>query len=294
MGNRISISHFFHHLKLFLILGKFRLSLLVIYSSLLSYFIGASGLWDWTTLLGLTFGGLFITFSANAFNQIIERERDALMKRTQNRPLPTRQLSIGEATVFALLMALFGFHFLSHYVTPYAGILGMLSFFIYVLLYTPMKLKSSFAVWVGAIPGALPVLIGYYAATHQIDSMALLLFGIQFFWQFPHFWIIAWLGYEDYQKAGYYLLPFTGGKNFSNALAILFSHIPLLLFPYFMFKLHYLSFSSALSIAVIAFLPVIYCLQFLSQFLSGKGIVKKIMIWNFIYLLIVFPIILID
>jgi protoheme IX farnesyltransferase len=281
------------YVRSFLTLGKIRLSLLVLYSSLLSYFIGAGPNWNWVILVGLAVGGILITLSANAFNQIIEREKDALMERTRTRPLPSKLLTIGEATVFALLSAILGIHILIYYVHPYVGALGLTSLFIYVLLYTPLKGKSPLAVWVGAIPGALPVLIGYYAAHSQLDTLGWTLFFIQFFWQFPHFWIIAWLLYEDYQRAGFFLLPFPSGRNLSNAIAILFSHLPLLFIPVLLLRLHLLSNFAVFSMTFFAFLPLFFSLLLLKHF-SNRKVALRVMFADFAYLTFVFPIVLID
>jgi protoheme IX farnesyltransferase len=165
----------------------------------------------WSEFLLLTLGGFAIVGSSNAFNQIWEIERDAVMERTKNRPLPSGRMKKPEAYAWAFTLGVAGTIALG-YLNVATAAFGLLSLLIYVLAYTPMKAHSPWAVLVGAFPGAIPFLLGWVAVTGDFGIESGTLFAIQFIWQFPHFWAIAWVGYMDYAKAGYYLLP-TGQKD---------------------------------------------------------------------------------
>lgn len=186
-------------------LAKPRLSFSVVFSAGAGYLLAAST-FNLAVFLALIVGGFFVVGASNAYNQMIERHRDALMDRTKNRPLAAGRMTLAEAAVAATLFALLGLAMLFA-INPMSASFGALSIFIYVLIYTPLKAKTPFAVFVGAIPGAIPFMLGWVAATNDFDIEPGTLFAIQFLWQFPHFWAIAWLLYDDYAKAGYYLLP---------------------------------------------------------------------------------------
>lgn len=208
----------------YVVLAKLRLSSLVVFSAVMAYlFEGVA--YSWLSLLMLSIGGILVTSSANTINQILEKESDKLMTRTLLRPLPTGNLSVLEATLFAGLTALVGIGILSYFFNPLSGLLGALSLIIYAFIYTPFKKVSPAAVFIGAIPGALPLLIGSTAASGQITSSGILLFTVQFLWQMPHFWAIAWILNDDYAKAGFSLLPSNSGKTREAAL----QNIPYLL-----------------------------------------------------------------
>lgn len=208
----------------YVVLAKLRLSSLVVFSAVMAYlFEGVA--YSWLSLLMLSIGGILVTSSANTINQILEKESDKLMTRTLLRPLPTGNLSVLEATLFAGLTALVGIGILSYFFNPLSGLLGALSLIIYAFIYTPFKKVSPAAVFIGAIPGALPLLIGSTAASGQITSSGILLFSVQFLWQMPHFWAIAWILNDDYAKAGFSLLPSNSGKTREAAL----QNIPYLL-----------------------------------------------------------------
>lgn len=200
---------------------KLRLSLLVLFSAVIGYLMGAAGRVNWTELVCLFFGGLFITGASNGLNQIFERDLDRLMKRTMSRPLPMEKMRLPEAYVLVVLLAVAGSLLLWFGTNPLCALLSLSSLAAYSFVYTPMKRVSSLAVFVGAFPGALPPLLGWVAATGRVDDMALFLFAGQFMWQFPHFWAIAWRLDDDYKKAGFNLLPFSTGRNRSNAFQIL-------------------------------------------------------------------------
>ncbi len=196
------------------LLVKFKLSLMVLFSALIAYAIASAGEAPWLGLLLLAVGGFLITGAANALNQVLERDYDRLMPRTANRPVAAGRMTVSSAVLWAGLMALFGVIILSLF-NPLTGFLGMLSLISYAFIYTPLKRSSPLAVVVGAIPGALPLVIGCTAWTGQMTSTALMLFTIQFLWQFPHFWAVAWVVDEDYKKAGFYLLPAQNGEKTS-------------------------------------------------------------------------------
>ena len=203
-------------------LTKFRLTISVVFSSFISYYLGAPEV-NLIQLFYLIAGGILIVSSSNIFNQIIERDLDKLMKRTQNRPLPKKEITPKLALFLAILSALIGLIFM-YLINLKVAILAALSIFLYTAVYTPMKLISPLSVFVGAIPGAFPFMIGWVAATNDIGIEALTLFLMQFFWQFPHFWSIGWSQNSDYEKAGFKMLP-TGRKDKSTSAQILFYSI---------------------------------------------------------------------
>jgi len=201
---------------------KFRLTFLVVFSASISFLIGSKanskthGVIDWKHWGMLIVGGFLVTAAANCFNEIIEVDYDKLMRRTMDRPIPAGRMTTGQALVMGLFMAIFGTYLLGS-LNLTTGLLSVFSILLYAFAYTPLKRKSPIAVFVGAIPGALPPLIGYVAGYGTIDDIALLLFGIQFVWQFPHFWAIAWVLDDDYKLAGFRLLP-TGKRDITSAI----------------------------------------------------------------------------
>ncbi len=203
-------------------LTKFRLTLSVVFSSFISYFLGSESI-NFIDLTYLLTGGILIVSSSNIFNQIIERDLDKLMNRTKNRPLPKNKIKINTALLLAITTGVLGI-VLMYLINIKVAILAAASIFMYTAIYTPMKLVSPLAVFVGAIPGAFPFMIGWVAATNQIGIEAITLFLMQFFWQFPHFWSIGWSQSDDYKKAGFKMLP-TGKKDKSTSAQILFYSI---------------------------------------------------------------------
>ncbi len=215
---------------------KLRLASLVVLSAAIGFVIGSSEV-DWTKMLLLILGGFLVTGSSNGFNQILERDLDKLMTRTQNRPLPQNRMSVNEATIVAAATGIIGVTILAVFINPLSGILGLLALILYTFVYTPLKLKTPFAVFVGAFPGAIPPLLGHVASTEgfgSIEFAAWLLFATQFIWQFPHFWAIAWVLDDDYKKAGFQMLPSNGGRDKSSAFQVLVYTLflyPISLFP---------------------------------------------------------------
>ncbi len=215
---------------------KFRLSFLVVFSATAMFLLGTTGPIDWMKLTMLVLGGFMVTGSSNAFNQIIEKDLDKLMTRTQKRPLPDNRMDVPEAMIFSLIMGIVGVFLLTYFINILCGILGLIALLSYTLIYTPLKKHTPFAVFVGAFPGAIPPMLGYVAATGKLDMIAFVVFAIQFIWQFPHFWAIAWVLDDDYKKAGFKMLPSPGGRNKASAFQALvytISLIPLSLLPFF-------------------------------------------------------------
>ncbi len=262
---------------------KFRLTLSVVFSSFISYFLGTNSI-DYMTLLLLIFGGIFIVSSSNIFNQIIEKDLDKLMSRTMNRPLPKNEITQNTALFLAISSALIGLTFM-YLININVAILAALSIFLYTAVYTPMKLISPLSVFVGAIPGAFPFMIGWVAATNQIGVEAITLFLMQFFWQFPHFWSIGWAQSTDYKKAGFKMLP-TGRKDKSTSAQILFYSIWAVLVsivPFFgitgELQLSYIG------LTVVILLGIILIYKSYILFLDGKNEnAKKLMFTSVIYL----------
>jgi protoheme IX farnesyltransferase len=207
--------------KAFTELLKVRLSLLVAFSCAFGYALATKGNVDWVVLVMLTLGGFLLSGASVSINQIIEKDLDKIMSRTKNRPLPTERLSINESIIFIGVILFLSILILWMYTNPLTVILSLVSMLLYSFVYTPLKRVGPIAVFVGAIPGALPPLLGWVAATGAISYEALIIFGIQFIWQFPHFWAIAWVADEDYKKAGFKLLPSGGGKDLNTAIQIM-------------------------------------------------------------------------
>lgn len=219
---------------------KFTLSFMVVFSTVVSFLIAPNELHyvrsKVVSVLLLFVGGMLITGSANAINQVLEKNTDALMKRTAKRPVASGRMSTNEATLFAILTGVIGVFILAYWFNYESAFVGLFSLLLYGFVYTPLKKVNSVAVLVGAIPGALPCLIGWVAATGEFSIGGWVLFGIQFLWQFPHFWAIAWLAHEDYTTAGFKLLPGDKGPTKFTALqCIIYSAlmIPFGLLPYF-------------------------------------------------------------
>lgn len=203
----------------FLQLTKFRLAISVVFSSLAGYLLAADKI-ETQVLLGLFFGGFFMVGASNAFNQLIEKNKDSLMSRTQNRPLPGGRMSNITAFTIATVLAFLGILILQ-YINYKTALFGVLSVFLYACIYTPLKSVTSLAVFVGAFPGAIPFMLGWVAATGSFGIEPGILFMIQFFWQFPHFWAIGWMVDDEYKKAGFKMLP-TGSPDKTTAFLIVF------------------------------------------------------------------------
>ncbi len=196
---------------------KFRLSVSVVFSSVAGYLLGADTV-DYYILLLLCIGGYCMVGASNIFNQIIERNLDALMDRTKDRPIPAGRMQVNSALALGVLLTIIGLVVL-YTINPITSMFGAISIFLYVSLYTPLKTKTPLSVFVGAFPGAIPFMLGWVAATNNFGIEPGTLFMIQFFWQFPHFWAIGWFLYEDYQKGGFFMLP-TGKRDKGTAVQV--------------------------------------------------------------------------
>lgn len=192
-------------------LVKLKLSLMVVFSSLAAYLVFSGSTWNTFEFVCLLIGGLFITFSSNVINQVLERDYDKLMTRTRLRPLADNRMTNSSAVLIAGLLSVFGSLALAC-ISPLCASLGMISLVLYAFVYTPLKRYSTIAIPVGAIPGALPALVAGVAAQGELSFEAMCLFGVQYFWQFPHFWAIAWLGHQDYKNAGFKLIKDIQGQ----------------------------------------------------------------------------------
>lgn len=192
-----------------------RLALSVVFSSLAGYLLGVDSV-DFKTLILLALGGYFMVGASNAFNQIIEKDLDALMDRTKNRPIPAGRMSVNSAFIIASIFTLLGIIIL-YTINKQTAMFGAISIFLYTCVYTPLKTKTPLSVFVGAIPGAIPFMLGWVAATDDFGIEPGTLFALQFFWQFPHFWAIGWFLFEDYKKGGFFMLP-TGKQDKGTAV----------------------------------------------------------------------------
>lgn len=262
---------------------KFRLTLSVVFSSFISYFLGVEVI-DYIQLSLLLIGGILIVGSSNIFNQIIEKDLDKLMARTKNRPLPKKEISQSLALFIAVIFSLLGI-FLMYLINVKVAILASISLFLYTAVYTPMKLISPLSVFIGAIPGAFPFMIGWVAATNTIGIEAVTLFLMQFFWQFPHFWSIGWSQNRDYQKAGFKMLP-TGKKDNSTSAQILFYSlwaVIISIVPFFGFTGELKLSPTGLIVVVLLGIFLIY--KSYKLFVDGKNKnARKLMVTSVIYL----------
>lgn len=208
---------------------KAGLAISVVFSSIAGYLLGFDELhpFSWVTLLMLIVGGYCMVGASNAYNQVIEKDLDALMDRTKNRPVPAGRMTPNIALFIASLLTIIGIVLL-YFINPKTAMFGAISIFLYTSVYTPLKTITPLSVFVGAFPGAIPFMLGWVAATNQFGIEAGTLFLIQFFWQFPHFWAIGWFLFEDYEKAGFFMLP-TGKKDTKTATQIILYTLWLLL-----------------------------------------------------------------
>ena len=276
---------------------KPRLSATVLFSSLAGYIL-ASGHFDIQILLKLMLGGIFLVGSSNGLNQVYEVNIDSLMDRTKNRPLPTQKITLNSAFIFSLILGFLGVLILST-INFRCAFFGALSCLIYVVGYTPLKTSTPIAGFIGAFPGAMPFMLGWVAVSNQFSLETGILFAIQFLWQFPHFWSIAWIRYEDYQKANIQLLP-SGYRDHKSAFQIVFytfwlipiSIAPILLDSLSIDSLINLSLVGAISI----FLLGLFFLQRALVLLKTKLVndAKKLMICSLIYLPVLQIIYIID
>ena len=316
MNKTITVPHSFSYslsskVKDYFILIKFTLSFMVVFSSVVCYLLAPNVTFDFISVALLFIAGMLITGSANAINQTVERYTDALMKRTADRPVAAGRMSVHEAWTFAIIAGLAGIIIMWQWFNFESAMIGLFSLFLYSFIYTPLKKVNSISVLVGAFPGALPCLIGWVAGTGLINPFAhfqgtmsngeistfsnyggYILFAIQFLWQFPHFWAIAWLAHKDYQKAGFKLLPDNAGPTkFTAMQTVIYSMlmVPVGMLPY------YFNISGVLAfwILVACNLWMVY-VSILLVIKMNAAAARKVMFSSYFYLMIVFLALLFD
>ncbi|MEO0037906.1 MAG: hypothetical protein RIQ59_1117 [Bacteroidota bacterium] len=244
---------------------KAGLAISVVFSSIAGYLLGfdEEHPFSWVTLLMLIVGGYCMVGASNAYNQVIEKDLDALMDRTKNRPVPAGRMTPNVALFVASLLTIIGLVLL-YLINPKTAMFGAISIFLYTSIYTPLKTVTPLSVFVGAFPGAIPFMLGWVAATNHFGIEAGTLFLIQFFWQFPHFWAIGWFLFEDYEKAGFFMLP-TGKKDSKTAIQIILYILWLILtslIPYLGYtgKLH-ISLLSAILVFLVGLWMLLYAVK---------------------------------
>lgn len=272
---------------------KFGLSLSVVFSSIAGYLLAIDTV-NYKTVLLLAIGGYSMVGASNTFNQIIEREPDALMKRTKDRPIPAGRMSVTTAMIIAITMTVFGIIIL-YGINPKTALFGAISIFLYTSAYTPLKPITPLSVFVGAIPGAIPFMLGWVAATDKFGIEAGILFLIQFFWQFPHFWAIGWLQFEEYKKAGFNLMP-TGEKNRkASKLIILYTVFMIIISIFPVFKITgslYLLPISAIIILILGLIMLFYGLKLHQKQTNIEA--RKLMLSSVLYITLIQIIFVID
>jgi protoheme IX farnesyltransferase len=274
-------------------LMKFTLSFTVVFTCVICYMLAPKVMtYDWPMILLLTFAGLCITGSANAINQAVEKDTDAQMKRTANRPVASGRMSQQTAYTFAIITGVLGVAIMWKYFNFSSALLSAFSLFLYAFIYTPLKKINSIAVLVGAFPGALPCLIGWVAGNDDFAYAGLALFLIQFIWQFPHFWAIAWVTHADYSRVGFKLLPAKEGPTRFTALqCIMYAvlMIPIGLLPY------YLNLTGQISMWVLLVANIFMVVQCVRLYQNmGVPAARRVMFSSYIYLPIVYLALLAD
>lgn len=297
--------------KDYFILIKFTLTFLVVFSCVASYLLAPNVTFNFISVLILFIAGIFITGSANAINQTVEKDTDKLMKRTASRPVAAGRMSVNEAWTFAIIIGAIGIIMMWYWFNLASALIALFSLFLYAFIYTPLKKVNSISVIVGAFPGALPCLIGWVAGTGLISPFAhfqgvmangqivqfanyggYVLFAIQFLWQFPHFWAIAWLAHKDYEKAGFRLLPSQAGPTrFSAMQSVIYSMmmVPVGMLPYYFNVGGFLAFWILLACNL--------WMVFVSTMLVIKmnaAAARRVMFSSYFYLMIVFLALLFD
>ncbi len=279
-------------LKDYLQLIKPSLSIMVVFSSVISYLL-APGIvaYEAKMILLLFAGGMLVTGSANAINQVVEKDTDALMKRTAKRPVAAGRMSVQEGWAFAIIIGAAGIFILAYFFNGLSAILALLSLFLYAFIYTPLKKVNSIAVLVGAVPGAMPCLIGWAAGDDQLSTGGWILFGFQFLWQFPHFWAIAWIAYSDYARAGFKLLPSREGPTkFSALQTVIYSLllIPVTLAPFFTGMCSYDTVKGMISLGLVMVANLFMigrCVTLYNKMDLGSA--RKVMFGSYLYLPVV-------
>ena len=278
--------------KDFFEITKSRLSISVVFSSITGYLLATETI-DTLHILYLFLGGFCMVGASNTLNQVIERHYDAIMKRTQNRPIPKGRISIPSALIISLLMIILGF-FLLNKLNLKTAFFSFFSILIYVLIYTPLKTITPLSVFIGAFPGAIPFMLGWVSATNKFGIEPGILFMLQFFWQFPHFWAISWVMHDDYQKAGFKMLP-TGRKDRKTAFQITFYTLWMILISLIPYT-HYsgslsLTQNSALLILTLGIIMLYFSIDLMvkkSNKAASKLIIVSILYLSLVQLLFIF------
>ncbi len=264
-------------------LTKFRLSMMVVFSAGAGFILGSGVEVIWTEFMLLCLGGFLVTGASNALNQVIEKDFDKLMPRTEDRPLATGRMSVSEGVLIAGVLSVSGLLILATF-NPIVTLLGALSLLSYAFVYTPLKRVSPIAVIVGAFPGAFPPMIGWVAASGYLGIEALILFGIQFMWQFPHFWAIAWVSFEDYKKGGFNLLPSRKRDKASALQCVIYS---LILIPTSLL-LYFMGITGLVAAIIIGITGLVYLLASIQLYIKcDRKSALQLMFTSFFYLPIV-------
>jgi len=274
-------------------LTKVGLSLSVVFSSIAGYLLAVDKV-NFTILFLLAIGGYLMVGASNAFNQVIEKDTDALMKRTMNRPLPTGRMSVTTAMIIAISFTIIGLAIL-YYINAKCALFGAISIFLYTSAYTPLKMVSPLSVFVGAIPGAIPFMLGWVAATGEFSVEPGTLFLIQFFWQFPHFWAIGWLQYDEYKKAGFNLMPMGKKDRAAVKQIILYTVVMILVSIIPVFKLtgaFWIYPATAIIIFLLGVLMLYYAVQ-LYKYQTDK-IARQLMLSSVLYITLIQIIYVVD
>ena len=279
-------------------LMKPSLSIMVVFSSVISYLLAPKVVeYDWLMILLLFAGGMLVTGSANAINQVVERDTDAQMKRTASRPIASNRLSPQQGWLFAILTGATGVWMLGNWFNWMAALLAAFSLFLYAFIYTPLKKVNSIAVLIGAVPGALPCLIGWVAGQDEFSLGGWILFAFQFFWQFPHFWAIAWVAHKDYSSVGFRLLPSEQGPTTFTAMqTIAYSLllVPVTMLPFFTGMCSTENLQGLIAIAVVILANVFMIGRCISLYRTMEvKAARRVMFGSYLYLpLILFALLL--
>jgi protoheme IX farnesyltransferase len=284
MKGLINISVVKETVRAYFDLTKFRLSSTVVFSSAIGFMLGSTSI-HYGLLVLFALAAFLTTAAANVVNQIWEKDLDKLMSRTENRPLPSGRLTVQESLVFLIVCLVISQFILIYYFNIKTAGIALLSFGLYGFVYTPLKRYGPIAVAVGAIPGAFPPMIGWLAATNQFGLEPGILFGIQFFWQFPHFWAIAWVLDEDYKKAGFRLLPSSGGRDLNSAFLIMIYTLILLPLCWVPFYLGMTGINSAMIAMLVSVLFLVQTFHLMRK--MDKKSALQLMFGSFIYLPVV-------
>jgi len=268
------------------------LSILVVFSSVISYLLAPKVVeYDWKMIILLFAGGLLVTGSANAINQVKEKDTDAVMKRTRNRPVASGRMSQQEGWIFAIITGIVGVYILGIFFNWLSAGLAVFSLFLYGFIYTPLKKINSMAVFAGAFPGALPCLIGWAAGDDKLSTGGWVLFAFQFLWQFPHFWAIAWIAHGDYTVAGFKLLPAQGGPTkFTAVQTVMYSLLllPVTLMPYFIQMCRYDDTRGMISFGIVILANVFMIMRSVTLYRKmDVPSARKVMFGSYMYLAVV-------